>query len=264
MNRLVRMPHIHIRNYSRLCAILGVVLFLCALYTSVTIDNKVHLSDLLALRPHAVLASRHSNGLIDNVTDDVWKRMQHKALTRQRYYNPSDPDMGYMEPVLWYTFNLMPEVTCPTAVQVGNASNKWVCNPQKLSTQRDCLVYSILSSNNDNVSIGDNIGSNGANNSDNANSNPIKHKASDESLSALLNGKCDIHTFGISRNSIGNNSPASNATYHGWSIDNTSNSTVDYQQSNLTTKSLNNTLYELSHQHRRIDILHVDCNNCEW
>ncbi len=114
---------------------------------------------------------------------------------------------------------------------------KWVCDPHRLKQKKDCLVYS--------------IGSNGKNEFEKA----VKEE---------IGQHCEIHTFDLSsynrRNGHFKDALEGYAAFHNYGL-----GTEDQANSNPDTfKTLQQTMEELGHTGRTIDIFKIDCEWCEW
>ncbi|KAL3773958.1 hypothetical protein ACHAW5_003229, partial [Stephanodiscus triporus] len=111
-----------------------------------------------------------------------------------------------------------------------------VCNPNRISQQKDCLVYS--------------VGSNG--------------KAEfEKAVMEEIGNHCEIHTFDpVSynrRNGDFNEALAPYSKFHNWGL-----GTEDQARKNSMYKTIKKTMAELGHTGKTIDIFKIDCEWCEW
>ena len=146
-----------------------------------------------------------------------------------------DPSIinGYLEqPQVWFQNHYEPEFICSLERRIGRLGDggKWVCNPHVISSQPKCLVYS--------------VGSNG-----------------DASFEAAIlqdvSDKCEIHVFdfGSYAASVKQQTKHSpNVYYHEWGISDFTGGVF---------KTLQDTVQELGHVGRTIDIFKIDCEGCE-
>jgi hypothetical protein len=141
----------------------------------------------------------------------------------------------------WYGENFQIEFHCPYAQRLPTDSMadgpKWVCDPHRLRSKSDCLVYS--------------VGSNGK---------PEFEKAVKEGIGS----NCEIHTFDMKRYNKRNGDFASAlegyATFHHWGL----GTEEEAQQNPNRFKTLDQTIHELGHTNRTIDVFKIDCEWCEW
>jgi hypothetical protein len=114
---------------------------------------------------------------------------------------------------------------------------KWVCDPHRIATQKECLVYS--------------VGSNG--------------KAEfEKAVKEEIGNHCEIHTFDVEdynkRNGYFKDALKGYSEFHHWGF-----GTEEQAKKNPnTTKTLTQTMDELGHVGRSIDIFKIDCEWCEW
>ena len=198
------------------------------------------------------LARRQSLGYFDDISSKNWKRAQeiHARMFPNHYgnlqkYSNGPNDFGNIPQLrrsnYWNGENFQEEFHCPLAQRLPGTSQadgpKWVCDPHRLQTKSDCLVYS--------------FGSNG--------------KAEfEEAIKVEIGNHCEIHTFDMiaynKRN--GNFAKALDgyATFHHWGL-----GTKEQAAKNpMRMKTLQQTMVELGHVNRTIDIFKIDCEWCEW
>ena len=124
---------------------------------------------------------------------------------------------------------------------------KWVCDPYRISRQKDCLVYSVGCSGNTMFEKG------------------VKDQIGEH---------CEIHTFDIltQKPHTGEFQPkveAAGAHFHHWGLGTQAQADA-YRDRNSTTKNmapmytLKQTMAMLNHTGRVVDIFKIDCEGCEW
>jgi hypothetical protein len=107
---------------------------------------------------------------------------------------------------------------------------KWICDPHRLANASDCLVYS--------------VGSNG-------------DFSFEKAVKAAIGQHCEIHTFDMADYS--NGAQRVGSIYHRWGIDGTAHKDGRGQ----IYKTLKQTVEELGHVNRTIDVYKIDCEGCE-
>ena len=104
---------------------------------------------------------------------------------------------------------------------------KWVCDPHRVANKgKDCLVYS--------------VGSNG-------------DFSFEEHIFKDISPRCEIHTFDMSPKYA--SMAPDGVKYHAWGIS---------DETRGEFKSFEDTIKELGHVGRTIDIFKIDCEGCEW
>lgn len=207
-------------------------------------DRAGGLNEMPISSPSYKLAFEQSGGFFDDIPDESWRRMQqiarrtwpnHYTEDLQRYANHPQK----LKSNWWNAENFQEEMHCQFAERLPSDSNgdgpKWVCDPHRIAQQKECLVYS--------------IGSNG---------NVQFEKAVKDQISQ----GCEIHTFDL----IGSNKRHGNfakalagvATFHRWGL-----GTEEQAQKNPSQfKTLSQTVKELGHEGRRIDIFKIGTYLC--
>ena len=141
----------------------------------------------------------------------------------------------------WYAQNFQEEFHCPLAQRLPSNSQgdgpKWVCDPHRLRPKDDCLVYS--------------FGSNG--------------KAEfEKGVKDEIGTNCEIHTFDMKSNNTWNGefdkALEGYATFHHWGL----GTKRQAKRQPHKYKTLSQTMKELGHENRTIDIFKIDCEWCEW
>jgi hypothetical protein len=187
------------------------------------------------------LALEQSLGFFDDIPDEAWKKMRHRAQRTPRYRNATYPEDGYDSAGWWYSHNLQPNFSCFNMERVGGLDDgpKWTCDPHRLLQRDNCLIYS--------------IGSAG-------------QYQWEQGLIQRLESHCEIHVFdpgNYSRDDM----PA-NIHYHQWGL----KSSYDENYNPSLYKGINpvemltyqQNLRRLGHEDRVIDIFKLDCEKCEW
>jgi hypothetical protein len=74
------------------------------------------------------LAQHDSFGLLDDVSNQAWKRMQLRVKNRQNHKYPQNPMIGSNSPKGWYQENFEPDFACIHEQRVGGMGDggKWV------------------------------------------------------------------------------------------------------------------------------------------
>ena len=198
------------------------------------------------------LAQRQSFGYFDDISDENWKRAQtihakmfpNHAARLGEYSNAvivKDKMKELKMSSFWYAQNFHEEFHCPLAQRVPTNGEgdgpKWVCDPHRLKDKKDCLVYS--------------FGSNG--------------KAEfEKGVKDEIGSHCEIHTFDLRAYSKRNGNFAEAlkglSTFHRWGL----GTEEEAQSRPIFYKTLQQTMKELGHENRTIDIFKIDCEWCEW
>jgi Methyltransferase domain len=189
-----------------------------------------------ALRSSYELARTESYGLLTDVTEDEWKilRSQARAATANRIG-------GMLEAVGGNTQSTPlagPVLSCPRLEAIGQDPTALVvaCNPQQLYRRANCLIYSIGSSN---------------------------QHAFEESLYSKYGRSCDVHVFD---KNAGPDEKADqeNIFRHPWDVRPTTlDDTPRYDESSDVSFSLAQVMEKLGHTGRRVDLLHIACDDCQ-
>ena len=116
------------------------------------------------------MARRDSGGFFTDVDEEDWLLMKDRVKHRVNYH--VGPEHNTDTPQLWYLENFDPDFTCPHERRVGlpptGDGPKWVCDPHRIKSQPECLVYS--------------VGSNG-------------NFMFEEAVHETIGSHCEIHTF---------------------------------------------------------------------
>jgi hypothetical protein len=121
-------------------------------------DNKPDFPAVLkAVRGHSTtnssygLAFRESLGFFDDIHETSWRLYRENFHSESVFMQPKVSDARTdTATAVWMFNNVDPMFTCPHARRVGGRGDgpKWVCDPHRLRTLNDCLVYSIGSAGN--------------------------------------------------------------------------------------------------------------------
>eukprot|EP00579_Thalassiosira_antarctica_P029416 CAMPEP_0202033584 /NCGR_PEP_ID=MMETSP0905-20130828/66124_1 /ASSEMBLY_ACC=CAM_ASM_000554 /TAXON_ID=420261 /ORGANISM="Thalassiosira antarctica, Strain CCMP982" /LENGTH=339 /DNA_ID=CAMNT_0048597491 /DNA_START=116 /DNA_END=1131 /DNA_ORIENTATION=- len=198
------------------------------------------------------LGKQQSDGFFNDITNDHWKISQnyHAKMFPNYYsdlnkYSHGPGDKGKIPQLrnanMWYGQNFQVEFICPLARRLPPDSMadgpKWVCNPHRIAQQKDCLIYS--------------VGSNG--------------KAEfEKAVIEEIGDHCEVHTFDPvsynKRNGDFKEALHPYSTFHHWGL-----GTEDEAQRNPGRfKTIKQTMEELGHTGKTIDVFKIDCEWCEW
>mmetsp|Transcript_2239 Transcript_2239/g.4099 ORF Transcript_2239/g.4099 Transcript_2239/m.4099 type:complete len:360 (-) Transcript_2239:46-1125(-) len=197
------------------------------------------------------LAKSQSFGFFNDIPTQHWRTLQtyHAKLFPNYYqnllkYSHGPKDKGNIPKLrnanMWYGQNFQVEFICPLARRLPSDSMadgpKWVCNPHRLAQQKDCLIYS--------------VGSNG--------------KAEfEKAVIEEIGDHCEVHTFDpVSYNKRNGDFATALHPYskfHNWGL-----GTENEAKSNPRFKTLKQTMEELGHTGKTIDVFKIDCEWCEW
>lgn len=209
------------------------------------------------------LAYKQSFGFFTDISESNWKVAQqiharafpnHFGNEQALYRYANGPNDQGKIPKLkdsswWNGNNFQEEFHCPYSERLPPNSEadgpKWVCDPHRIKTQKECLVYS--------------VGSNG---------NVLFEKA----VKDYIGSHCEIHTFDLAKDTrhTGRRKFKDFATelkkystFHHWGIA-PEDQIAKYARQGLPMKTLQQTLRELGHINRTVDIFKIDCEWCEW
>jgi Methyltransferase domain len=235
----------------------------CLFQSIPTFPSTAHRSLNKNVAPTSLLSYHQSFGFFDDIADDEWRMLQKRV--REVYPNTKgDPYLGgdKSKTRFFFTNHYEPDFACRHERRIGQLGDggKWVCDPHRLApasidvdtnsqeskiarqiqrqqqpltsgppTPPPCLVYS--------------IGSNG-------------DPSFEASIKRDIGPHCEIHTFDMAEHSAVVSETG--AIFHQWGI-----STVPVTEGGQLYKTLNQTLHELGHIGRPIDIFKIDCERCE-
>lgn len=226
------MPKSHSRMSS--CTLTAFVLVLCSLafQTGMLIQCQSNLAPMLAESPSYELAKRESNGFFTDIIDSEWIALRNKVASV--YPNtleglaPSQLRNTVIHGHKFFQNHFEPDFNCRHERRIGRLGDggKWVCDPHRIQKQPDCLVYS--------------VGSNG-------------DPSFEQSVRDEIGTHCEIHTFDMG--DYASRVEPTGSHYHRWGISGEA-FTDDKGQ---IYKTLQQTVQELGHQGRTIDIFKIDC-----
>lgn len=282
------------RTTYRLCSttrVVRIILVLIVIYFMIVIVWKLYIhqyslstgisssifSSLLLIQQHNdyELEKLESYGFFTDIDSATWHRHQqhaHSAIYDETIsYNRSYPnDQADTNPAAWLMTNVQPFFTCPNLRRLGGHGDgaKWTCDPHRFVLQQesdDCLIYSVWSSGS--YVFEDTIVSYSRhqNNIDN------KH-GKDGTITSTT---CEIHVFDPEPSYARiNDAINNNIHYHAWALQSSQVHKVIDPNSNkkkkkkykwqVEYKNLYEIIQLLGHEHRRIDVLKLDCEGCEW
>jgi len=203
-----------------------------------TVESK----DASALSPEYSDASsfsvalRDSDGFFNDITDESWELIKQRVKERTNYFK--GPMINIAQPNAWYQENFEPDFTCLHERRVGippmGDGPKWVCDPHRLKT-RDCLVYSVGSAGN---------------------------FMFEKAILEKIGRHCEIHTFDPEMTGRYGHLAPSGVQYHAWGFKGKVDAHGQFQRG--VFKTMKETISELGHEGRNIDIFKIDCEGCEW
>ena len=243
-------------------------------------DGNVVVDKAENIDPLYKLAYEQSYGFFDDITNEQWMRAQtiHSRMFpnhQNNLYKHSSvmDDKGVVENLRnrgskWYGDNFQEEFHCNLAQRIqisGEADGpKWVCDPHRITKQVErrivenknkrvagnkdgkdtgCLIYS--------------VGSNGK-------------VEFEQGIKEEIHQDCEIHTFDLVHHNKRNGMfevalNGINATFHHWGFG-TQQQSLDSKKrgKGYQFKTLKQTMIELGHENRTIDIFKIDCEWCEW
>lgn len=177
------------------------------------------------------LARHQSFGFFDDIPSAEWIQFYATPILKEQPYRfPEDPNHNVGKSVpYWVFYNWDPVLACPRRRLV--AGTTYLCDPDRLLANKDCLVY-VVGSLHDPTLV-----------------------AWVDSVVAYFGQACQIHWFAASATSSVGGSDTANATptTKDWP------SVVTRHPEGLTSAST-----PQSNDPRRIDLLYMDCEGCEW
>jgi len=181
----------------------------------------------------AVLVSmRESHGFFcdDDPAWQVKKRIAQRQQPFQRRSSPWGTSAFFQE-------NWEPDFSCSFEQRLGRSGDggKWVCDPLKLRSQKDCLIYSFGSEN----------------------------KFDFEDAVSQNSPNCEIHTFDHTVGMSPSNKPA-HVHFHPWGLGNPSAAQFRTVSQRKPLKTLSQIVAELGHWNRQISILKIDVEGAEF
>lgn len=234
-----------------------VMIVLSCIIMLVFITHYIH---IIIRRHDYEWASFESYGFFTDLDRATWRRHQqrvHEAIhVESLYYDPeslyydhhhqnqSDPPQNDdTAAAAWLMLNVHPFFTCPNLRRLGGHGDgaKWTCDPHRLVQQTDCLVYS--------------IGSSGS-------------YTFEDSIGSYTGHQCEIHVFDPEPSYARvNDTIHRNVHYHAWALQSSmvqKQNTKRKYKGQLEYMNIYEIIQQLGHENRRIDILKIDCELCEW
>mmetsp|Transcript_6899 Transcript_6899/g.9884 ORF Transcript_6899/g.9884 Transcript_6899/m.9884 type:complete len:311 (-) Transcript_6899:353-1285(-) len=182
------------------------------------------------------LAYNESLGFFDDIPEKEW--LLKKEISKSRVHITFEEENP--NPQLFYQHNWHPDFSCEMEdfIGPGGDGGKWVCDPHRID-RPGCLVYSIGSNN----------------------------KFDFELFIEKNLPHCEIHIFDFTDFSSSLELwGLTNSKFHAWGLkgnDNTNN-VQGVKRQEKTFKSIKETVTELGHVGKMIDIFKIDCEGCEW
>jgi hypothetical protein len=178
------------------------------------------------------LAYKESLGFFDDISDEEWEQLKKKIQEMQPNTN-GDPNASDLDTGAFFQQHYEPDFTCRHERRIGQLGDggKWVCDPHRLAARnRSCLVYS--------------VGSSG-------------ETSFEAAIRREIGAHCEVHTFDIKNYT--EQVDATGAIFHQWGI-----AEANYREGVYVYRTLQQTIEELGHVGRTIDIFKIDCDGCEW
>mmetsp|Transcript_50135 Transcript_50135/g.74852 ORF Transcript_50135/g.74852 Transcript_50135/m.74852 type:complete len:330 (-) Transcript_50135:520-1509(-) len=183
------------------------------------------------IEPSYKLAYEESLGFFDDIDEREWGMLKQKVHRVSPNTN-GNPYRGRSTPPYWFQNHYEPDFACRHEGRIGRLGDggKWVCDPHRLmGPENDCLVYS--------------VGSNG-------------DASFEAAVKTDIGQHCEIHVFDM-RNYTDRVEPTG-SIFHQWGLGS------ENSQGRFEYKTLKDTVKELGHEGRTIDIFKIDCEKCEW
>lgn len=183
------------------------------------------------------LAFDESLGFFDDISDADWTLLKQKSVDMYKDGgNPRGDGVSYV-PSNFYQTYYEPDFSCRHERRIGKIGDggKWVCDPHRLFRNKtaNCLVYS--------------VGSEG-------------DFSFENSVRASIGSHCEIHTFDFGNYSAAASKLNHVTNYHQWGL-----SSISHTDSRGNIyKTIDQTVRDLHHEGRTIDIFKIDCEGCEW
>mmetsp|Transcript_16858 Transcript_16858/g.19413 ORF Transcript_16858/g.19413 Transcript_16858/m.19413 type:complete len:270 (-) Transcript_16858:18-827(-) len=187
------------------------------------------------------MAYDESLGFFDDVSTEKWLRQKQIASSAMHYYNSDKNSKNYTGAPVWYANNWHPYFHCnfEDFVGPGGDGGKWVCDPHRVN-KPGCLVYS--------------IGSNGKFEFEKFIESGLEH--------------CEIHIFDFTNytHTMIDLWQLERSYYHVWGLgaNDGKNNVRNFKARKFVFKSFRETVQELGHTGRMIDLFKIDCEGCEW
>lgn len=175
--------------------------------------------------------------------DRVRTRVNH--CTSAKTHCPADWNAQVGRAGAWYQDNYEPDFNCWHERRIGGLGHgpRWVCDPHRIAQKRsNCLVYSFV------------VPSNHADDKDFVNA------SFEEGVLKDISPNCEIHVFMPGEEYKSFDAAVVNKVhYHDWGI-----SQNQSLEAGKHAKTMQQTINELGHSGRTIDLFKLDCNGCEF
>jgi hypothetical protein len=211
----------------------GPKIWQAAEFVALTVQQKadqvrLHYHSSHAQEDSYSLAYKESYGFFDYISDEDWKFRQHMARTRQDHVG----DVTATDDVKsWYMLHYYPAFSCPHVLRIGRTPG-----PGPKNTCDAHLLPSIAKKRNDTKCLVYSVG------------NPWHYDFELGLQSLLGSDACEIHIF-----HDGSVESKPNINLHEWNIKSSQDGKGDYENG----KTLQETMKELGHEARVIDILKI-------
>jgi Methyltransferase domain len=235
-------------------------------------------SDGMMALPSPSLAHEQSFGYFDDITDQDWRERQRRAYAHKHYRSAGVHQVNDdTDPSRWYMLNYFPMFSCPNQERIGGAGEgaKWVCDPLRLKKQKTtasevkavqattgtayvatprkavALPAPDVDSSNSNKCLVYSVGCSG------------NYDFEDGLVELLGAGTCEIHVFDLSQDyTRPGDAHTNDIHFHYWGLKSS------YDKSGLsskyTYKTLHETMQELGHTGRTVDLFKIDCEGCTY
>uniref|UniRef100_A0A7S2KME4 Methyltransferase domain-containing protein n=1 Tax=Leptocylindrus danicus TaxID=163516 RepID=A0A7S2KME4_9STRA len=219
--------------------------------TSTSMGWNVHVAESESFH----LCSKESQGFFTDISDQHWELMRERVRKRINHcirhshnFCPHEWKAQIGRAGAWYMDNYEPDFSCWHEKRIGGTGYgpKWVCDPYRIAQKgSDCLVYSFVIP-----------------------TKPVSEQPDlvnlsfEEGVLKDISHECEIHVFMPGKEyestALGTNNVVADANqvhYHGWGISSAPSENM---------KTMQQTVTELGHSGRTIDILKLDCKGCEF
>jgi hypothetical protein len=192
------------------------------------------------------LALKESFGFFDDISDQSWQYRQSLARKRQDHTLPLEKSLHENRPAFWYVNNYYPSFSCPHLWRVGGAGDgpKYLCDVHRLPKQPSCLVYSVGSK--------------------------AKFEFEDGLIAEIGHEACEIHVFDprpLPAGMAETLASTKNIHFHKWGLGSSYDEKFNPRKPGIKRgnfRTLNETMTELGHTGKTIDVFKIDCEGCEW
>lgn len=211
--------------------------------------------------PKSLLSYQQSYGFFDDILDEDWQKLQHKVKMMHPNTNGNPYSEKVHSPRSYFQNHYEPDFVCQHERRIGllGDGGKWVCDPHRLSPRTNKMLFPLLDDEDPLVTgqpqtpacLVYSIGSNG-------------EPSFEIGIRDTIGPHCEVHTFDFDHfphlegMNIG-------ATFHQWGLtgDVSQTSQGPGEVGKRIFKTLYQTLEELGHIGRPIDIFKIDCEGCE-